>query len=60
MSTSLTDITPLLASTRKSAASLALSSDEVKLAILADLASRLIAHVDDILIENGRNNGSSI
>lgn len=55
MSTSLTDITPLLASTRKSAASLALSSDEVKLAILADLAARLIAHVDDILIENGKD-----
>ncbi|MEY3645450.1 MAG: Glutamate-5-semialdehyde dehydrogenase [Bacteroidota bacterium] len=55
MSTSLTDITPLLASTRKSAAPLALSSDEVKLAILADLAARLIAHVDDILIENGKD-----
>lgn len=55
MSTSLTDITPLLASTRKSAASLALSNDEVRLAILADLAARLIAHVDDILIENGKD-----
>ena len=55
MSTSLTDITPLLASTRKSAASLALSNDEVRLTILADLAARLIAHVDDILIENGKD-----
>lgn len=55
MSTQLTDITPLLASTRKSAASLALSSDEVKLAILADLASRLSSHVDLILSENEKD-----
>jgi glutamate-5-semialdehyde dehydrogenase len=55
MSTQLTDITPLLASTRKSAASLALSSDEVKLAILADLANRLEANVALILSENQKD-----
>lgn len=55
MSTPLTDITPLLASTRKSAASLALSSDAVKLAILADLAARLTANVAIILSENEKD-----
>lgn len=55
MSTQLTDITPLLASTRKSAASLALSSDEVKLAILADLATRLEDNVALILSENQKD-----
>ncbi len=55
MSTHLTDITPLLAATRKSAPSLALASDAVKLAILADLASRLKANVAAILAANEKD-----
>jgi glutamate-5-semialdehyde dehydrogenase len=55
MSTHLTDITPLLAATRKSAASLAMSTDAVKLAILSDLAARLEANVSSIIIENEKD-----
>jgi len=55
MSTHLTDITPLLAATRKSAASLAMSTDAVKLAILSDLAARLEANVNSIITENEKD-----
>jgi glutamate-5-semialdehyde dehydrogenase len=55
MSTHLTDITPLLADTRRSAASLAMSTDAVKLAILSDLAARLEANVSLIIIENEKD-----
>lgn len=55
MSTHLTDITPLLAATRKSAAALALSVDAVKLAVLADLASRLEANVTSIISANEKD-----
>ncbi len=55
MSTHLTDITPLLAATRKSAAALALSADAVKLAILADLATRLEANVAAIILANEKD-----
>jgi glutamate-5-semialdehyde dehydrogenase len=55
MSTHLTDITPLLAATRKSAAALALSADAVKLAVLADLASRLEANVAAIISANEKD-----
>ena len=55
MSTHLTDITPLLAATRKSAASLALSADAVKLAVLADLAARLESNVASIISANEKD-----
>lgn len=55
MSTHLTDITPLLAATRGSAASLAMSTDTLKLAILSDLAARLGANVNSIIIENEKD-----
>jgi glutamate-5-semialdehyde dehydrogenase len=55
MSTHLTDITPLLAATRKSAPSLALASDAVKLSMLADLASRLEANVAAIISANEKD-----
>ncbi|MFD3393306.1 glutamate-5-semialdehyde dehydrogenase [Aquirufa sp. OSTEICH-129V] len=55
MSTHLTDITPLLAATRKSAAALALSADAVKLAVLADLATRLEANVAAIISANEKD-----
>lgn len=55
MSTHLTDITPLLAATRKSAASLAMSTDAVKLAILSDLAARLEVNVNSIITENEKD-----
>jgi glutamate-5-semialdehyde dehydrogenase len=55
MSTHLTDIIPLLAATRKSAASLALSADAVKLAVLADLAARLEANVASIISANEKD-----
>lgn len=55
MSTHLTDITPLLAATRKSVAALALSADSVKLAFLADLASRLEANVAAIISANEKD-----
>jgi glutamate-5-semialdehyde dehydrogenase len=55
MSTHLTDITPLLAATRKSAASLAMSTDAVKLAILSDLAARLEANVNSIITANEKD-----
>lgn len=55
MSTHLTDITPLLAATRKSAAALALSADAVKLAVLADLASRLEANLGAIISANEKD-----
>ncbi len=55
MSTHLTDITPLLADTRKSAAALALSADAVKLAVLADLATRLEANVAAIISANEKD-----
>jgi glutamate-5-semialdehyde dehydrogenase len=55
MSTILTDITPLLAATRRSSAALAMSTDAVKLAILSDLAARLEANVNSIIIENEKD-----
>ena len=55
MSTPISDITPLLAATRKSAASLAMSSESVKLAILKDLAARLRTHCAAILLENEKD-----
>jgi glutamate-5-semialdehyde dehydrogenase len=55
MSTHLTDITPLLAATRKSAASLAMSTDAVKLAILSDLAARLESNVNSIITANEKD-----
>lgn len=55
MSTHLTDITPLLAATRKSAASLAISTDAVKLAILSDLAARLESNVNSIITANEKD-----
>lgn len=55
MSTILTDITPLLAATRRSAAALAMSTDAVKLAILSDLAARIEANVNSIIIENEKD-----
>jgi glutamate-5-semialdehyde dehydrogenase len=55
MSTYLTDITPLLAATRKSAAALALSADAVKLAVLADLATRLEANIAAIISANEKD-----
>ena len=55
MSTHLTDITPLLAATRKSAASLALAADAVKLAVLADLAARLESNVASIISANEKD-----
>jgi glutamate-5-semialdehyde dehydrogenase len=55
MSTHLTDITPLLAATRKSAAALALSADAVKLAVLADLATLLEANVAAIISANEKD-----
>ncbi len=55
MSTHLTDITPLLAATRKSAASLALAADAVKLAVLADLSARLESNVALIISANEKD-----
>lgn len=55
MSTHITDITPLLADTRRSAASIAMSTDAVKLAILSDLAARLEANVNSIISENEKD-----
>ena len=55
MSTQIADITPLLAATRKSAASLAMAPESVKLAILVDLAARLRTHCDAILLENNKD-----
>lgn len=55
MSTHLTDITPLLAATRKSASALALSADAVKLAVLADLAARLESNVASIISANEKD-----
>lgn len=55
MSTHQTDITPLLAATRKSAAALALSADAMKLAVLADLATRLEANVAAIISANEKD-----
>jgi glutamate-5-semialdehyde dehydrogenase len=55
MSTPISDITPLLAATRKSAASLAMSSESVKLTILKDLAERLRMNCSAILIENEKD-----
>lgn len=55
MSTHLTDITPLLAATRKSAAALALSADAVKLAVIADLAARLESNVASIISANEKD-----
>ncbi len=55
MSTHLTDINPLLAATRKSAASLALAADAVKLAVLADLAARLESNVASIILANEKD-----
>jgi glutamate-5-semialdehyde dehydrogenase len=55
MSTHLTDITPLLAATRKSAASLALAADAVKLAVLADLSARLESNVASIISANEKD-----
>ena len=55
MSTPIADITPLLAATRKSAATLAMSSESVKLTILTDLAERLRVNCAAILLENEKD-----